>query len=260
MAAGVGLVLLFSIETGEPLLILPDGYLQRLRVGATNGLGAKYLAREDARVVALLGSGWQAGGQAMAICAVRRVEAIRVYSTDRARREAFAREWSAKLEVEIVPAASSDEAVRDADVVLCATSVVEHVFFARWLAPGMHLSSIKRQEIEPEAVLRADRVVVHTHEGSPMAFTPPGLVVPEEATGGAAFARTIDVRAFPQLPELVAGTAPGRSRADEVTCFLNTVGMGYQFAAVGGALYRKAREAGAGREIPTEWLTQDVHP
>ena len=59
----VGLVLLFSTETGEPLAIFPDGVVQRARVGATNGLGAKYLARKDARIVALLGSGWQASGQ-----------------------------------------------------------------------------------------------------------------------------------------------------------------------------------------------------
>ena len=67
----VGLVLLFSTETGEPLAVYPDGIVQRMRVGATSGLAAKYLAREDARTVALLGAGWQAGGQAMAIAAVR---------------------------------------------------------------------------------------------------------------------------------------------------------------------------------------------
>lgn len=256
----VGLVLLFSTETGEPLAIMPDGYLQRLRVGATNGIAAKYLARHDSRVVGLLGSGWQAGGQIMAICAVRGVATVRVYSTDRARREAFAREWSARLRVEVIPVASPEEAVRGADVVLCATNTIEHILFARHVAPGMHLSSIKRQELEPEAVRRADRVVVHTHEGSPMTFVQRGVAVPEEAKGGAAFERAVDIRAFPELPDLVAARVPGRRGAEEVTCFLNNVGMGYQFAAVGGALWRKAKAAGAGREIPTEWLTQDVHP
>jgi ornithine cyclodeaminase/alanine dehydrogenase-like protein (mu-crystallin family) len=69
----VGLILLFSSETGEPLAILPDGVLQRIRVGATNGLGIKYLARKDAKSVGILGSGWQAGTQLMAVCAVRKI-------------------------------------------------------------------------------------------------------------------------------------------------------------------------------------------
>src|SRR5258706_11665152 len=67
----VGLVLLFSVENGEPLAILPDGVMQRIRVGAANGLGVKYLAREDAKSVGILGSGWQAGAQLNAACAVR---------------------------------------------------------------------------------------------------------------------------------------------------------------------------------------------
>lgn len=257
----VGLVLLFSAETGEPLAIMPDGYLQRLRVGATNGLGAKHLAREDARAVGLIGSGWQAGGQVMAICAVRRVERIRCYSTTREHREAFAREWGERLGVEIAPVSSPEEAVRGADVVLCATSSIDHVFFARWVEPGMHLSSIKRPEIEPAAIRRADRVVVHTHEEKPMHFAAAGVEVPEARTGkGWRLGEEIDFAALPDLASLVAGKIPGRRRAEEVTCFLNNLGMGYQFAAAGAVVYRKARERGVGRELPTEWFTQEVHP
>ncbi len=97
----VGLVLLFSSETGEPLAIFPDGYLQRLRVAATNGLGVKYLAREDAGTVGLLGSGWQASGQLMAIVAVRRIAKVRCYSTSAENREAFAAKMQRELGVEI---------------------------------------------------------------------------------------------------------------------------------------------------------------
>src|SRR5216683_5931953 len=90
----VGLVLLFSTANGEPLAILPDGVMQRIRVGAANGLGIKYLARQDARTVGILGSGWQAGTQLMAACAVRSIEAIRCFSPNPANREAFAKEMS----------------------------------------------------------------------------------------------------------------------------------------------------------------------
>src|SRR3954467_8165256 len=85
-----GLVLLFSSENGEPLAIMPDGVMQRMRVGAANGLGAKYLARKDARTVGILGTGWQAGAQLMAICAVRDIATIRCFSPNRDRREDFA--------------------------------------------------------------------------------------------------------------------------------------------------------------------------
>ncbi|MDE3101443.1 MAG: ornithine cyclodeaminase family protein [Chloroflexota bacterium] len=257
----VGLVLLFSSETGEPLAIFPDGYLQRLRVGATNGLAADRLARSDARTVGLLGSGWQAGGQAMAICAVRKVERIRCYSTDREHREAFAREWSDKLGVAVEPVGSPEAAVRGADVVLCATNTIDNVFFERWVEPGMHLSSIKRPEIEPAAIRRADRVVIHARDASPIHVVAAGIDVPEVREGkGWKLLGEIDFASLPQLHDVVAGTVPGRARADEVTRFLNNIGRGYQFAAAGGALYRKAKAAGAGRELPTEWFTQDVHP
>src|SRR5882757_4010403 len=99
----VGLVLLFSVENGEPLAILPDGVMQRIRVGAANGLGIKYLARQDARTVGILGSGWQAGTQLMAACAVRSIEAIRCFSPNPANREAFAKEMSSVLGVGVVP-------------------------------------------------------------------------------------------------------------------------------------------------------------
>ncbi len=262
-AAGrwVGLVLLFSVETGEPLAIFPDGYLQRLRVGATNGLGAKYLSRADSKVVGLIGSGWQAGGQLMAICAVRPVREVRCYSTKRENREAFAREWSRTLGVEIRAADSAEAAARGADVVLCATNTIDHVFFARWVEAGVHLSSIKRPELEPAAIRRADRVVIHTRDAKPIHNAAAGVEVPEAGEGkGWRLAEEIDFASLPELKDLVSGHAPGRQRAEEVTCFLNNIGMGYQFAAAGAALYRKARERGVGRELPTEWFTQDVHP
>ena len=88
----VGLVLLFSSHTGEPLAIMPDGVMQRIRVGAANGLGVKYLARKDASLVGILGSGWQAGAQLMAVCAVRDIKTIRCFSPNRERCETFARE------------------------------------------------------------------------------------------------------------------------------------------------------------------------
>lgn len=257
----VGLVLLFSSETGEPLAILPDGVIQRMRVGATNGLAAKYLARSDARSIGLIGSGWQAGSQLMAVAAVRPVDAIRCFSPNAERRAAFCKEMSGRLGIEVTPVASAEEALAGCDIALCATSAIEHVFFERWVRPGLHISSIKRPEIEPAAMRRADRLVIHTHDATPLHVTTRDLAVPETTKGkGWSLAGEIDFSTLDTLPDLVSGTAAGREGAEEVTCFINNLGLGYQFAAVGALLYRKAREAGAGRELPTDWFTEDVHP
>ena len=257
----VGLVLLFSVENGEPLAILPDGVMQRMRVGAANGLGIKYLARADAKTVGILGSGWQAGAQLMAACAVREIETIRCFSPNARNREAFAAAMSATLGVEVVPVGQPEEAIKGADIAMCATNSIDHIFFARWLEPGMHVSSIKRPEIEGAAIKRADRVAIHWNEPSPIHVAAEGVVIEEKIAGrGWQLAGEIDFKTLPTLPELVIGRAGGRRSDAEVTCFINNIGLGYQFAAAGSLVYRKAKERGLGHELPTDWFTEDVHP
>jgi alanine dehydrogenase len=257
----VGLVLLFSTENGEPLAIFPDGVMQRMRVGAANGLGVKYLARKDAKSVGILGSGWQAGAQLMAACAVRDIASIRCFSPNSENCVAFSRQMNEALGVTIVPVETPEDAIKGADIVMCATNTLDPIFFAHWIEPGMHLSSIKRPEIEANAVKRAERVVIHTHDTRPIHVLTKDLVVPEKADGrGWEVAEDIDFDKLPTLPELIAGRAAGRRTDREVTCFINNLGLGYQFAAAGALLYRKAKESGAGHDLPTDWFTEDVHP
>ena len=253
-----GLVLLFSTQTGEPLAIFPDGVLQRLRVGAASALGAKYLARGDATTVGLIGAGWQAGAQVMAITALRKIERIRCYSPTRERREAFCAELSEKTGVSMQPASTPEGAVRNADIVLCATNAAAHVFFERWLEPGMHVGTIRGPELAPEAVRRADVVAIHDRSARAHITATRDVVMPKVRH---TIAGLDDVMASaPTLGELVAGMAEGRRSAEQTSCFLNLSGIGLQFAAAGAALYRKARAAGAGRELPGEWFTEDVLP
>src|SRR5882757_8614284 len=135
----VGLVLLFSVVTVSPLAILPDGVMQRIRVGAANGLGIKHLARKNAKTVCILGSGWHAGAQLMAACAVREIETIRCFSPDTGRCETFAREMSATLGVEVKPVGRPDDAIGDVDIAMCASNSIDNIFFARWMRPGVHV-------------------------------------------------------------------------------------------------------------------------
>ena len=101
----VGLVLLFSTANGEPLAIFPDGVLQHMRVGATNGLGVKYMSRKNARS-GLLGSGWQAETQLTAACSVRDIKEVRVFSPNKENRENFAERMSDVVGIDISPSST----------------------------------------------------------------------------------------------------------------------------------------------------------
>ena len=256
----VGLVLLFSSENGEPLAILPDGVMQRMRVGAANGLGIKYLARSNATTVGILGCGWQAGAQLMAACAVRKIASVRCFSPTKDRREAFAKEMSALLAIEVTAVDHPEAAIAGADIAMCASNSLDPIFFERWIEPGMHLSSIKLPEIEVSAIKRADLLALHVHEQKPIHVSARDVVLAKEANEHAWSDRGIDFDKLPTIPDLITGRAQGRQSDGEVTCFLNNIGLGYQFAAAGAVVYRKAKGSGLGHELPTDWFTEDVHP
>lgn len=253
-----GLVLLFSTENGAPLAIFPDGVIQRMRVGATNGLGAKHLARKDATKVGIVGSGWQAGTQLMAVCAVRKVTSIKCWSPTGQNRERFCREMTKQLGIDVVPVRSMKEAFSGVDIALNATSSIEPIFTKDMIAPGIHVSSIKAQEIDGETLRAFDKVALFGPHSMPQTITVSGMDFAEARSD--AIPGGFDAESCPSLPEIIAGLAPGRTSDAETTCFVNNLGMGYQFAAVGGLLFEKARAAKAGRALPTEWFTEDVHP
>jgi ornithine cyclodeaminase/alanine dehydrogenase-like protein (mu-crystallin family) len=235
--------------------------MQRMRVGATSGLAAKYLARKNARTAAIIGSGFQAGAQLMALAAVRDVELARCFSPSAENRDAFCREWSERLQIDVTPAAAAEDAVKGADVVACSTSALGHVFFEKWLEPGMHLSSIKLPEIEPAAVNRADRVFIHNREDKAPVLETSDLPNMKKISGkDGAVKKAVGFDRLPTVFDLVSGRLAGRSTDAEVTCFLNNTGTGYQFAACGAVAYRRAKERGLGHELPTDWFTEDVHP
>ncbi|MBX9776296.1 MAG: ornithine cyclodeaminase family protein [Xanthobacteraceae bacterium] len=257
----VGLVLLFSVDNGEPLAIMPDGVMQRMRVGGTNGLGIKYLARKNAEVVGILGSGWQAGSQLMAACAVRDIKQVRCFSPTRENREKFAAEMSGMLGIEVKAVDQPEDAMKGADIAMCASSSLDNIFFAPWVEAGMHITSIKRPEIEMAALRKADRIVIHNNDEKPIHVMTRDIELAETAKeNGWNSVGELDFANLPTLPELIVGRAPGRASDREVTCFLNNIGLGYQFAAVGAAVIRKAKDGGFGHELPTDWFTEDVHP
>lgn len=257
----VGLVLLFSTETGEPLAIFPDGVVQRARVGGTSGLALGLLARRDASVLAMLGSGWQAEAQVLAAAAARRLTEIRCFSPNAERCADFAARMAAQTGIKVQAVAAPEAAVKGADIVLCATNSLGHVFKEAWCEPGQHLGTIRDRELDPGAIARADCVIVHDRDnltGQHVELAK-GAVFQEKAKELGLDPRTARLVGAPSLDELIGGVASGRKSDADITCFLNYHGVGLQFAAIGALLYRKALEAGAGRDLPTDWFTEDVH-
>jgi ornithine cyclodeaminase/alanine dehydrogenase-like protein (mu-crystallin family) len=254
-----GLVMLFDIERIEPVAIMPDGVIQKMRVAALSAVGAKYLAPERPRVLALFGSGWQAGAHLEFLVTLFDFEAIRVFSPDSDHCARFAREMSRKLARRIDVARSPRDAVEGSDFIQTATAAWDPVFDGTWVERGTYVASIggsdasnKRREIDDETIRRADLYVVHSKEVARLDRSPDIWEVAEKGI--------LPWESIHEIQELIAGRVQGRTRADQVTVFNNNTGAGTQFAAVGAAVMRAARAMGLGREIPTEWFLEDVSP
>ena len=257
----VGLVTLFSLRTLEPLAVLHDSHLQRLRVGATSALGIRELSNPDARVAGLFGSGWQASSHLEYLLLVRPgIEEIRVHSPTRAHREAFAERWAARTGRRVLAVDEPADAVRGCQVVVCATATVEPCFDGSWLEPGTHVTAITspdgtqppRRELDDATFDRADAIVVLSREQ--VTHDDQVDILGPVRRGLRAWE---DIR---ELGELLAGRCAGRTGREQLTVFANNTGMGLQFAAVGAGVLRRARERGLGREVPTEWFLEDTTP
>jgi ornithine cyclodeaminase/alanine dehydrogenase-like protein (mu-crystallin family) len=260
----VGLVLVFSIATGELLAIFPDGFMQAIRVGVTNALSAKYLARKNSTVMALYGSGWQARPALLAMGKILPIEEVRVYSPTQENRQAFVREMSAKTTAKLIAVASPEEASQGADIVSLTTNALEPFFSPSWIANGMHITTVRPSEMMLDALVRCDLIAVSTREAAKL-FTLPGeeTKVPEFGKGDYGRAElentAADWRNKPELSEIMAGKVAGRNSASDVTCMLNHLGLGLQFSACAARILALAQERRLGRELPTEWFCQDEH-
>ena len=256
-----GWALLFSTDTGQLLAIANDGLMQRARVAATSGVAAKYLARGDAKVLGLLGTGFQAGGQLEAMCVARNFARVKVYSptTENCRR--FAEHYRRVLDIRVDAVDSPDEAASGVDVLVSATNSASATVKPEWLTPGIHLSTINRCELPPPAVKRIDRLVLNAREGG-KGYTARSCEVGSGIDRGdpAVQMGITDITKLPELRDMVAGRFPGRQSSAEITCFHNYQGLGLQFAAIGAAVYREAVKRGLGLTVDDRYFTQTVHP
>jgi alanine dehydrogenase len=232
------LICVFDPDNGAPVALMDGTYITATRTAAGSALATRLLAREDARVLAILGSGVQARTHADALRRVRRFDEVRVASRDSARAAALADELGATA------AGSFEEAVRGADVVAAATHATEPIVLREWLSPGVHVNSVGanpagRGEIDP-AIVRDALVAVESRSST---LAPPPAGAPEFLEGAPE-----DVV---ELGELVSGTRPGRTSEDQVTLY-KSVGVAVQDAAAASLVLAAARERSIGQEIQLE--------
>ena len=239
------MVTLYDYESGQMLACMEAGRLGQIRTGAASGLATRYMAREDASAVAVIGSGFQARTQLEAVCAVREIKQARVFSRRQERREDFAQRSSERLGVEAQAVDSAQECVEGADVVIAITSARAPVVLGEWLAEGAHVNAAggnhwQRREIDEAAVLRSELIVVDDLEQAKIEC---GDLMWPEARGSFRWGMAHELR------DVVAGRVPGRLSAEGVTLF-ESMGVALEDIAAAELVYRKAREQGVGVELP----------
>jgi len=224
---------LFDDETGQPLALMDGTEITAVRTGASSAVSTKALARADASVLAVLGSGVQARSHVEAARRVREFDEIRVAGRSPGRAEALAGDVGGTA------VRSFEDAVRGADVVCACTDAAEPVLGADWLAPGTHVTSVGASREGPEldrATVTAGLLVVESR----VAFEP--------YPAGAHELQNLDPGSAVELGEVLAGTRNGRTDPEQITVY-KSMGHAVEDAAAAGLVYRRAREQGVGIEV-----------
>ena len=230
------IICLFDWEDMRMSAIISDFHLHAIRTSAPYGVAAKHLARADARTLGIIGSGRCARGMAQAICAVRPIERIQVYSRDSANVRSFCDDMRSTLGIDVVARGSGREAVRGADIMVTATSGNTIVFEAGWLEPGVLMMSLAPGEFDEQTVLRS-RVF---------------LSAPEQALGDDLPRKpfnTLVASGWVGPNDVVAGKKPGRTANDEIILY-ESAGLALLDVGIGHWVYQRARSRGLGTEMP----------
>lgn len=236
---------LFRTGTGELVALLEADYLGQMRTGAASGIATKFLARADSRSVGIVGTGLQARTQLEAVAAVRKLESIRAFGRNPERRLQFCGEMSIKLGLPVEPAASAEDAVRGADIVIAATNSTSPVVLGEWLSPGMHINAIganfpQKRELDDAAVARASLIAVDSIQQS------------RQEAGDLIQAFAADETrwsAVREIAPIVAGRIRRRSSDDEITLFKSN-GIAIWDVAVAARVFELAQEQQRGTRIP----------
>lgn len=237
-----GLMVLFSAKTGlVEAVLLDNGYLTDIRTAAAGGVAAKWLARPDARTAAVIGAGVQARLQLAAIARVRDLSAAWIWARDPVKADRCAIELSGALGIPVTVAENARDAVTRSDIVVTTTPSAAPLVLADWLRPGQHVTAMgsdaeHKNELEPAVIAMADRYVCDRQSQC--------AVLGELHHAIDAGAVPAD-RIFPELGQVVAGIAGGRTTDDQITV-CDLTGTGVQDTAIATFARQRAGAAGAG--------------
>lgn len=261
-----GLILLFSARDGTLLAMLHDGHIQHMRVAATVTLATRHMARKDASILGILGSGGMAWTHAYLLSRVRNLKKIKVYSPNADHRKKFAAQVQEFLEIETAACDDPKDVVQGSDIVAACTNTQKPVIHGEWLKPGAHIILTKAMVEMDEAGWRCVGRFVHYRspigiQGSPSEArwtAPPdgrfaGGTTPQDIQQEK---RLLGERIY-DLPAVLLERVAGRENDAEITCTANE-GTGVQFAAVAQKVYQEAKARGLGRKLPLDWFLQDV--
>jgi alanine dehydrogenase len=247
-----GLILLFDLESGLPFGILPDFSVTMRRVAGVTGVATEYMARKDAHILGIIGSGAHAISHALTLSKVRDIDCIKVYSPKEEHRLSFAERIKKMLKIEVQAVDQAEKAVRGSDILVTSTNSIGPVFKTEWVEKGMHVNSIYQPEVPPDMDRHSDLVVIKGKQkaiffSSEKVGTTPDMESYED----------FNWEGIPELADLVVGKIRGRTNSQQITFFRNNEGLGFEFASLGKAACQLAKEKGLGRQIPLDWFCSD---
>jgi alanine dehydrogenase len=238
-------IVVFDPATGQPVALLDGTAITAIRTGACSALSARLLARHDAEVLAILGTGVQARSHARAMCRVRPIRQIRVAGRNYAKAAALSAELAQELGVSTLAAESYREALVGADIACAATHAAEPVIRRSWLTPGVHITSVGYggREID-DATVRDALVCVESRHAALAPYPTGSSDLLEPIRDGVIPAGHVHT----ELGELVTGTKPARQSPDQITLY-KSVGVAVQDAAAAALVIAAARQQSTGQQI-----------
>jgi ornithine cyclodeaminase/alanine dehydrogenase-like protein (mu-crystallin family) len=237
-------VTLFGTNGEGMLALISAGRMGQVRTGAASGIGTKYMARENSSSVGIIGSGYQAQTQLEAVCAVRDIKDVKVFSRNPENRESFASTMSERLGVNVVAVDSKEAAADGMDVLIAVTSSVEPVITGDMVEAGMHINaagnnSWMKRELDTAAIVKADLVATDDIDQAKIEC---GELMRAAETGRFAWDSLV------RLDRIVAGVRTARTSDDDITLF-ESQGVAFEDIAVCGRIYELALERGIGTEL-----------
>ena len=241
------LVHLFDAASGQLKAVIEADFLGMMRTGAASGVAAKWLARPQAKVAGVFGSGWQAEGHVRAICAALPIELVKVFGRKADKLQSFCARLSTLTGRIVIPAASAEDAVRDSDLIGTVTTAAQPLFDADWLSPGAHINAagsnaLIRQEISEAAIRRCGLIAV---DSVATALAEAGDLLPVLEKG------RLHARQLVEVGDVIIGRHGGRSDAGQITLF-ESQGMAIQDLALAKRVLDTALALGLGVALPVQ--------